>query len=104
MAWLAEGDPRTEMPWCTAFNIGFDHRLLVQSGFPKLKWANCVMQRAAPIVKGRPSRTVSLSAAAAHFGVRFEAKAHRALTDARVTAGVVRAIRREELRGQGPRG
>ncbi len=82
-------------PWVTAYNVDFDREMLRRMGWTSSRWASCVMERAKAEIGVQ--RWLKLSAAAEHYGVAFEGAAHRALTDARVAAGVACAIRRAEL-------
>lgn len=98
-------------PWVTAFNVDFDRRLCEQSGLRSLRWLgvqHCIMRRAmgpmgaAGALKPRRDggfRWPGLSAAMDFFSLRFDGPAHRALTDARGAADVLREVRRWEVSG-----
>ena len=72
-----------------AYNQIFDQTMLERSEF-YLPWAGCIMSMARQR-SGKPNLT--LSAACEHFYVPIETK-HRALSDARMAAGVLHAINR----------
>ncbi|MCB9763214.1 MAG: 3'-5' exonuclease [Alphaproteobacteria bacterium] len=115
----AEGVPQDEVcaalretlaawgdPYLTAFNVGFDRPMLLRMGIGRRRWARCIMQRASAVMgkagalKPRSQggwRWPSLARAVDFFGVEVDGPAHRALTDARMAAGVARAIREREV-------
>jgi DNA polymerase-3 subunit epsilon len=95
----------------TSFNVAFDRPFVERMGLDGLRWGPCVMERAMEIMgpagvlrRADPSHPryradrewlwPSLAVSANYFGIAFEGDAHRALTDARVAAGIVVAIRR----------
>lgn len=98
----------------TSFNVAFDRVMVERMGLDELRWASCVMERAMAVMgpagvlrdanrshpnydPGRPWLYPRLAHAAEFFGVAVEGAAHRALTDARMAAGVACAIQRREL-------
>lgn len=89
-----------ECRFLTAYNVKFDQPMVERMGLRGPRWASCVMERAKKHLRELPGVTYpggSLAAVAAHLGIPFDGPAHRALTDARVAAGIAIAIRRREL-------
>ena len=91
---------------CTAFNLAFDRPMLERMGFAPREWAPCIMLAAYDIMGPAgalrdadpshpcydPSRQwlwPSLASAADFFGVQRVGNPHRALSDARLAAGVL---------------
>ena len=74
----------------TSYNVDFDRRLLRQSEMDYgLHWAPCLMEAAQHQMGW--SRWPKLSDAVDHYGVEAQ-QAHRALSDARMAAGVLVAM------------
>ncbi len=91
---------------CTAFNLAFDRPMLERMGFAPREWAPCIMLAAYDIMgpagalvdcdrghprydEYRPWLWPSLASAADFFGVERRGDPHRALSDARLAAGVL---------------
>lgn len=88
----------------TSFNMGFDRVMLERMGLRFLRWDRCLQRRAAEFVQGEErerfnletrqmevNRLPSLARAVDFFSVTGR-KAHRALDDARMAAGVWRGM------------
>lgn len=97
-------DPGTA--FCTSFNVAFDRPMIARMGPADVRWAPCIMERAMsvmgpagalPALSDGKWKWPRLSEAADFFGVHVEGTAHRALTDARVAAEILVALRLREL-------
>lgn len=98
----------------TAWPVTFDRLMLERTGLGHIEWGECLTRGAAAImgpagalraadpthyryVPDSPWLRPSLAEARVFFGVPVVGTPHRALTDARVAAGIAVAIRRREL-------
>jgi DNA polymerase III epsilon subunit-like protein len=98
----------------TSFNVAFDRAMCGRMGLVDMRWANCIMVRAAHIMgplglleaadpshpRYRPDLPwlfPRLARAAEVFGVEVEGVPHRALTGATTAARIAVEIRRREV-------
>ena len=89
---------------CTAFNVPFDKRMLEKMGI-HLRWGECIRTMTNNLMKktGQQPRDVkgkakapSLEEACAYFSIPYPHDAHRALSDAKVSAQVaIEAIKKQ---------
>lgn len=92
--WLFDHDTT----FLSAYNIKFDRAALEQLGISfdddqSLKWASCIMETAKDHMKFH--KRPKLIEAALHYKVSIDGTPHRALTDARTAANIMRAIQRQ---------